>query len=399
MAETKLIRDHHSLTRNLKLNDNYLSNDGDDEGIRITDAGLVGIGVADPDTMLEVYNVGTQLKLSGSDTDFAIFYVAADGALNITTNDADAQEGEINLTADGHVSLDSYGSTSIAEASSEPIIMTPGTFVLIDKDLSHTTASADIKGLHIDVDRVGMVLSGTDYVTGIDLDVNHTGATGSTTVGSFGIRADIVGDDGATSYAYGLWLDISGADACHGIYLDNENGGTDFRSVSSADSGDYFTLNTIADGETTLTTVEGGVGSTAHLNMVADGDFTVDAVGEIDFNSATCGFTAQTGTDAVSIDWGEGNKYNLLLNNSSTVTFGTNPMTACNLLLKVLQGNGGSKVITWAVTSGTIYWAGGGVLNTDEPTLTTTDDKTDILSFYFDGTNYFGVASLDFDTT
>ena len=31
--------------------------------------------------------------------------------------------------------------------------------------------------------------------------------------------------------------------------------------------------------------------------------------------------------------------------------------------------------------------------------LTFDDDKTDILSFYFDRTNYFGVASLDFDTT
>ena len=30
---------------NLVLNDNYISNDGGDEGIRITDAGLVGIGV------------------------------------------------------------------------------------------------------------------------------------------------------------------------------------------------------------------------------------------------------------------------------------------------------------------------------------------------------------------
>ena len=88
----------------------------------------------------------------------------------------------------------------------------------------------------------------------------------------------------------------------------------------------------------------------------------------------------------------------MALENSSTVTFATNPGKSCNLLLKVQQGNGGSKVITWAVTSGTIYWAGGGILNTDEPTLTTTDDETDILSFYFDGTNYFGVASLGFDT-
>ena len=115
--------------------------------------------------------------------------------------------------------------------------------------------------------------------------------------------------------------------------------------------------------------------------------------------SRTASFIIKSGTDAVSINWNSGNKYHLLLENSSTVTFATNPTNPCNLLLKVAQGNGGSKVITWAVTSGTIYWPGGGILDTDKPTLTTTDDKTDILSFYFDGTNYFGVATLDFDTT
>ena len=115
--------------------------------------------------------------------------------------------------------------------------------------------------------------------------------------------------------------------------------------------------------------------------------------------SRTASFIVQSGTDAVSINWSLGNKYHLLMENNSTVTFATNPINPCNLLLKIAQGDGGSNTITWAVTSGTIYWAGGGVLNTDEPTLTTTDDKTDILTFYFDGTNYFGVASLDFDTT
>ena len=113
----------------------------------------------------------------------------------------------------------------------------------------------------------------------------------------------------------------------------------------------------------------------------------------------TASFRVQSGTDAVSINWTLGNKYHLLLENSSTVTFAKNPINPCNLLLKIAQGDGGSNVITWAVTSGTIYWAGGGILNTNEPTLTTTDDKTDILTFYFDGTNYFGVASVNFDTT
>ena len=112
----------------------------------------------------------------------------------------------------------------------------------------------------------------------------------------------------------------------------------------------------------------------------------------------TASFIVRSGTDAVSINWTLGNKYHLLMENNSTVTFATNPTNPCNLLLKVQQGNGGSKVITWAVTSGTIYWPGGGILDTDKPTLTTADDETDILSFYFDGTNYFGVASLGFDT-
>ena len=52
---SRVTRDHHLLTRNLKLNGNYISNDGGDEGIRITDVGLVGIGVADPGTYLELF--------------------------------------------------------------------------------------------------------------------------------------------------------------------------------------------------------------------------------------------------------------------------------------------------------------------------------------------------------
>ena len=113
----------------------------------------------------------------------------------------------------------------------------------------------------------------------------------------------------------------------------------------------------------------------------------------------TATFPVRSGTDGSNIDWSLGNKFHLGVGSNTTITFSVNPIKPCNLLLKIKQINGGSNTITWAVTSGTIYWAGGGILNTDEPTLTTTDDKTDILTFYFDGTNYFGVATLNFDTT
>ena len=92
--------------------------------------------------------------------------------------------------------------------------------------------------------------------------------------------------DGADN-CYGLHLDIEAATAnkSNGIYLDNSDGGVDFKNVSSASNADFFTLNTIEDGETTLTTVESGGTSTAHLNMVADGDFTVDAEGNISLDA------------------------------------------------------------------------------------------------------------------
>ena len=141
------------------------------------------------------------------------------------------------------------------------------------------------------------------------------------------------------------------------------------------------------------------INSGRDIILTANRGIVFTPVGEITCGSSTVGFTAQTGEGNEDIDWGEGNKFHLEIGGNTTINFDTNPSKPCNLLLKIKQVNGGSHTITWAVTSGTIYWAGGGILNTGEPTLTTTDDKTDILSFYFDGTNYFGVATLDFDTT
>jgi len=255
-----------------------------------------------------------------------------------------------------------------------------------------------VNGIPVDVDQsldVGSLndLSDVTYSSG-DLTITSldTIISGNLTFDSSGdITLDVGGTDiylKANGTIFGL-IDGGVGPAKSRIFL-YEAGG--------ASTDDYFLINTTANGATSLLTLD-DAGADAHLTLSPDGNLIIDAAGEVDFNTSTAGFTAQTGTDAVSIDWGEGNKYHLLLDNSSTVTFATNPSNPCNLILKIAQGNGGSKTITWAVTSGTIYWAGGGILNTDEPTLTTTDDKTDILSFYFDGTNYYGVASLDFDTT
>ena len=53
------------------------------ERLRITSAGNVGIGVTDPDTKLEIFKAGNQLKLSFDATDNAIFAVDINGDLTI----------------------------------------------------------------------------------------------------------------------------------------------------------------------------------------------------------------------------------------------------------------------------------------------------------------------------
>jgi len=101
-----LTKDHHLLLRNLKLNDNYISNDGGDEGIRITDAGLVGIGVTDPASPLEIFSTSSQLKISYDASNYTDITVADDGHLSIENFGTDA---DMTLIAKDDIFLEAHG--------------------------------------------------------------------------------------------------------------------------------------------------------------------------------------------------------------------------------------------------------------------------------------------------
>jgi len=49
---SNVTRDHHNLRRNLKLNDNYISNDGGNEGITVVDSGSTVVSVVDTSSIL-----------------------------------------------------------------------------------------------------------------------------------------------------------------------------------------------------------------------------------------------------------------------------------------------------------------------------------------------------------
>jgi hypothetical protein len=84
---------------------------------------------------------------------------------------------------------------------------------------------------------------------------------------------------------------------------------------------------------------------------------------------------------SVTIDWTLGNKAKYTMSSNGTLTF-TAPGGPTNLMLKITN-SGGARTITWPAT---VKWPEGSV-----PTPST---GVDLYSFFYDGTNYYGAASL-----
>ena len=115
-----------------------------------------------------------------------------------------------------------------------------------------------------------------------------------------------------------------------------------------------------------------------------------NATGELDMGAHSVGFTQQTATGdgTTTIDWRLGNKFTFTFGaQADTFTF-TAPTNPCNLILVLIQDATGSRTATFP---NTVKWVGG-----TAPTLTTAANSIDICSFYYDGTNYFGVANNAF---
>jgi hypothetical protein len=72
---------------------------------------------------------------------------------------------------------------------------------------------------------------------------------------------------------------------------------------------------------------------------------------------------------------------------NETFTF-TAPSNPCHMTLILVQDANGSRTVTWPAT---VKWVGG-----TAPTLTTDANGVDVIGLFWDGTNYFAAASLDF---
>jgi hypothetical protein len=112
---------------------------------------------------------------------------------------------------------------------------------------------------------------------------------------------------------------------------------------------------------------------------------TVGVLGVIHFGSEYD--NGNTGDASDTIDWNVSNKQKVTLTGSSTFAF-TDPPGACNLTLRMVQDATGNHTGSWPAT---VKWA-----SSTAPTLSTGSNAIDVVSFYFDGTNYHGQASTNF---
>jgi len=88
----------------------------------------------------------------------------------------------------------------------------------------------------------------------------------------------------------------------------------------------------------------------------------------------------------VAISYAAGNIADITLTASTTFTFSNHVVGT--YILKLTQGGTGSYTVTWPAS---VKWSGG-----TAPTLTTTVGKTDIVTLFHDGTNFYGTYSLNY---
>ena len=120
-------------------------------------------------------------------------------------------------------------------------------------------------------------------------------------------------------------------------------------------------------------------------------DTTPTLGGELDAGANSIGFTMQTATGdgTTTVDWGNGNHMDFTFGAfNETFTF-TAPAKPGVYTMSLKQDSVGSRTATWPAT---VKWPAG-----TAPTLTTTATTGyDVISFRFDGTNYYSVATLNF---
>tara|TARA_Y100000310_G_scaffold330324_1_gene401764 strand:+ start:309 stop:1862 length:1554 start_codon:yes stop_codon:yes gene_type:complete len=241
---------------------------------------------------------GAYMKLMSilNDDDYCMIETTTNGVTEISTVDADAALAHLTLDVDGDINLDSVSDINLVTGGANSVV--------INSDITDTDAG-DYRGLYVDFDKTGSSET-NNTITGIRVDATNTEADDGVN-NMYGIDSQATlrhSEDAGNAYVHGarfhatggtngsgtataLKLKASGSGTNYGIYLNCEDGGRDLRIVSSADTGDFFQIQTSTNGVTTISTVDDDGNDDADLTLDVDGKITLDsATGEFEMHGA-----------------------------------------------------------------------------------------------------------------
>ncbi len=171
--------------------------------------------------------------------------------------------------------------------------------------------------------------------------------------------------------------------------INDGNGNEYIKFAQTASAVNELTITNAATTTAPQLSATGG-DTNIDLKLAGKGSGTIAPQSHISATSKNIYFTeydnGNSGTSK-TVDWAaNGHKQKITMTGDCAFTF-TAPAGPCNLLLKKIQDGTGSRVPTWPAA---VKWPGG-----TKP-VHSGANKTDIVSFYYDGTNYYGVANMDF---
>ena len=196
-------------------------------------------------------------------------------------------------------------------------------------------------------------------------DIDQDTATGN-------IRHTINTDNGGGTDRAELYF-TSGSETG---FIDLDENASRFRiATNTVGAKVQFSTNT----NTTALTID----SSQNATFLSD----VDIAGGLDVGGAIGGVAqSATGDGTTTIDWTLGNHFHFKFGAANdTFTF-TAPANPGILTLRLIQDSVGTRSATWPAT---VKWSGASA-----PTLTTTANTgTDLIAFYYDGTNYIPIST------